>query len=192
LYDPNLWVYTAWDIGLYDHMSIVFYQVKGDWINFIDCYENQNYDVRHYIDIINSKPYEYAEHFLPYDAKRRDAFSEGSRIERAERDYGMSFSLLDPCRSIIEDINRVRREFYSVRIREETCGRLLQCLDCYRKEYDAKNGVFKDVPQRNEFLDMADAFRYAMMSIDKIGHKRTDVQHIIQPTYNHGGTAWMA
>jgi hypothetical protein len=36
-------------------------------------------------------------------------------------------------------------------IDEGRCGRLIDCLDNYRKEWDDRLGVFKDRPRHDEF-----------------------------------------
>lgn len=51
LYDPELPVYTAWDLGRKDSTAIWFWQKAGMEIRLIDYYENNlKDDIKHYIE----------------------------------------------------------------------------------------------------------------------------------------------
>jgi hypothetical protein len=50
IFDPNLPVFTAWDLGYSDDTAIWWFQVAGNEIRAIDYYENNRQDMRHYAE----------------------------------------------------------------------------------------------------------------------------------------------
>ena len=59
VYDPNLGVYTAWDIGWSDDTAIIFYQLFGKEIRIIDTISDNGRTVGDYITQLQQKPYKY-------------------------------------------------------------------------------------------------------------------------------------
>ena len=57
--DDNLEVETWWDLGMNDSTVITFAQRHNDEIRIIDCYENAGEGLEHYLNVIDSKPYNY-------------------------------------------------------------------------------------------------------------------------------------
>lgn len=55
IYDPDLPVHTAWDIGHSDDTAIWFWQVAGQEIRLIDYYANNREDIRHYLEQVYGK-----------------------------------------------------------------------------------------------------------------------------------------
>jgi len=194
VYDPEAYTYTAWDLGLRksDSMVIVYFQLVGDKINVIDYTEDYDQDITHYIDILNGKGYRYKTHFAPHDINKRDLLTNKTRLQRAEEDYGLVFQHIPISQSVIEDINFVRRNFYRVRINQENGGRLIACLDNYRKEWDVKNGIFKEKPLHNEYSNGADGFRIMMLSLDYIDTPKFFDKQQTEWTFNgNQSNAWM-
>lgn len=193
LYDPNLYTHTAWDLGISDSMAIVFFQLKGDFINIIDYIECNDEDIVYYIDLIKSKPYKYGTHFAPHDINKRDLLTKKTRLQRAQEEYGLKFQKLPQSKSVIEDINLVRRNFYRVRVNSEKCDRLIQCLDGYQKKWNTKYGVPSNMPADNEFIHGADAFRYMVLSLEFLEKAKISFNNLIAPVYNTRQTSggWM-
>lgn len=77
-WEPGLLVYTAWDIGVNDATTILFYQTIGDGtiIRIIDCLSNNNVGLDWYAKAIQDKPYRYGAHFAPADIKVREWVTE--------------------------------------------------------------------------------------------------------------------
>jgi hypothetical protein len=55
-------VHTAWDIGVHDSTTIIFFQTIGQTVRIIDCYENSKEGLEHYASVIQNKPYLYGTH----------------------------------------------------------------------------------------------------------------------------------
>lgn len=72
-YDPALPVSTAWDIGVDDYTSIWFMQENGRQVRAIDYFETSGEGADAIAEAaIKSKPYRYANHYLPHDVMVRE------------------------------------------------------------------------------------------------------------------------
>lgn len=73
LFENTAPVYTWWDLGIRasDTTVIWFVQFIEKEIWLIDYYENYGEGMKHYAELLASKGYNYAEHFLPPDANTR-------------------------------------------------------------------------------------------------------------------------
>jgi len=75
-HDPNLPVYTSWDLGILDPTAIWFFQIYGKEVRAIDHYEANNEPLAHYARILDEKKqqygYQYEKHFAPHDIAARD------------------------------------------------------------------------------------------------------------------------
>lgn len=85
LYDTNLPVYTAWDLGYSDHTSIWFYQVVMNEVRLIDYHEDRLKDVPHYCDYLKEKTkvrgFRYERHYVPHDAANKLQAAGGRSIQ---------------------------------------------------------------------------------------------------------------
>ena len=72
-YDPAALVWTAWDLGIRDATAIWFAQMVGREIRIIDYYEASGVDLGHYARELMAKPYAYAGHIVPHDARPRSS-----------------------------------------------------------------------------------------------------------------------
>lgn len=158
-------VHTAWDIGVRDQTSIIFFQVIGQSIRIIDSYENSKEGLEHYARIIQSKPYVYGKHIAPHDIKVREWGSGMSRIEKA-RELGINF-VLSTQLEIIDGIEAVRSAFTKIWIDKNKCENLIKSLESYRQEWDSKKKVYKSAPLHDWSSHFADAMRYLCVSLPK-------------------------
>lgn len=164
-WDPTQKVHTAWDIGIGDDTSIVWFQCCGNEVHFIDFYENHGEGLPHYAKIIKEKPYLYGTHFAPHDIKARE-FSTGlSRIQRAS-DLGIDFVVLDTLKiSFDAGIECTRGMFPRFWIDEKRCLQVIKSLENYRKQYDQAKEVYKEKPLHDKWSHCADCIRYACIAI---------------------------
>lgn len=158
-------VNSAWDIGVRDSTSIIFFQTIGQTVRIIDYYENSKEGLEHYVNVIKNKPYTYNKHFAPHDIAVKEWGSGLTRIEKA-KELGIKFTLA-PNISIMDGIESVRSSFSKIWIDEQRCQHLLKCLENYRQEYDHKTKVYKSVPLHSWASHGADAMRYLCLSLPK-------------------------
>lgn len=167
-WEPGLLTYTAWDIGVNDATSIIFFNVVGDGsvIRIIDCLSNNNLGLDYYVNIIKSKPYVYGKHFAPHDIKVREwGGGAVTRYEKA-RQLGIDFTLVDQV-GIIDGIENVWTHFNKFWIDAEKCRSLINALENYRKEWDDAKQMYLPKPVKSWANHYADALRYMCMSLHK-------------------------
>lgn len=161
-YNPALDVHTAWDLwwaGWWDDTAIWFYQIYGKEIRIIDYWEWNWYSMVEIINqIINKKWYTYWKHYAPHDIKVHEYSSWSTRLNTAKENW-LTFKVL-PKLTISDWINKVREIFSRCRFDEMKCKRWIDMLSKYQRQYDEKNGVFRDKPLHNDASNWADAFRY--------------------------------
>jgi len=166
-YEPRLEVNTAWDLGMGDNTSIIFYQQFHTEIRIIDYYENQGEGIPHYINYLREKDYLYGYHIAPHDIKVREMGTGKSRWEVA-RDLGLTFRIC-PNVQIDDGIEAARTVIPRCYFDEKRCSLLIEALRQYRKDYDEKNKVYKTRPLHDWSSHAADAFRYlALGTRDKV------------------------
>ncbi|MGP9826888.1 terminase [Ectopseudomonas khazarica] len=164
-YNPSLPVYTAWDLGMSDAMTIVFVQVAGREVHVIDYLEDSGEGFEYYAGELNKKGYRYAGHFGPHDLAVRELGTGKSRLETAAQ-HGIRFTLIPRVANQAEGINAVRLFlpvcwFAEPTLEDSASGgvdRLIDCLDNYRKEWDQKLGVYRDQPRHDWASHGAKAF----------------------------------
>ena len=180
-WDKEARVNLAFDPGYSDACALVFWQNIGQEIHIIDYYENSGEGLEHYIDIIKKKPYIYDRFFGPHDIENHH-MSTGLSIKDVGAKHGLSFITLPTLKmKLDEGIEAVRNLFPRVWIDEQKCGRLVKCLENYRKEFDVNYQVYKSRPLHNEYSHGADAFRYSCiaikMNIDSAKSDVTDTEY---------------
>jgi len=158
-------VHTAWDIGVRDSTCIIFFQVIGQTIRIIDCYEKSKVGLEHYANIIKGKPYTYGRHIAPHDIAVKEWGSGMTRIEKA-KELGINFITADNI-EIADGIEACRSLFSKIWIDENKCASLIKALQNYRQEYDIKKQIYQPRPLHDWSSHFADTFRYLAVSLPK-------------------------
>ena len=166
-WEPGFPVHTAWDLGMRDATTIIFFQTIGQTVRIVDYYENQDQGLEHYAKILQQKEYIYGKHIAPHDIAVRELGTGMSRLERA-RQLGISF-IVAPSLALEDGIESVRSTLSKIWIDERKGSRLIKAIENYRKEYDNKNRIYKSHPLHNEWSHGADALRYLCISLPKTG-----------------------
>lgn len=158
-------VHTAWDLGVRDSTTIIFFQTIGQTIRIIDCYEKSKEGLEHYIKVLESKHYVYGKHIAPHDIKVKEFGTGITRLEKA-RQLGITFTVASDV-SIIDGIEAVRTALGKIWIDENNCKDLIKALENYRQEFDSKKKVYKSHPLHDYSSHFADAMRYLCISLPK-------------------------
>lgn len=169
-YDGSAPVYTAWDLGIGDCTAIWFFQVVGREIHFIDHYENSGEDLGHYLAVLRSKPYNYATHYLPHDAKQRELQTNKTRVEFFTENGFANVSVLRPTNFTPgqDDIDMIARPKMSLCwFDSNKCQRGLECLRAYHYDYDEKNRILRAKPVHDWSSHSSSAFIYALMAVSE-------------------------
>lgn len=158
-------VHTAWDLGVRDATSIIFFQTIGQTVRVIDCYEKSKEGLEHYANILQSKPYTYGKHIAPHDIRVKEWGSGITRIEKA-RQLGIKFTIASDV-LIPDGIEAVRSNLNKMWFDEVKAAPLIKALENYRQEYDVKKKVYKNRPLHDWSSHFCDAMRYLSVSLPK-------------------------
>lgn len=161
-YDEAVPVFTAWDIGYRDDTAIWWFQVVRDEIHVIDFHASSGKSVQHYADIVNGKPYRYATHWLPHDARAKTLASGGkSVIEQlaATVTGGLAMFGIVPNLDVQDGIQAARVALGKTWFDEARCAEGLESLRAYQREFDEEKKVFRERPRHDWTSHAADAFR---------------------------------
>jgi predicted kinase len=170
IYDPNLDVHTAWDIGYSDDTAICFFQVHGKEVRIIDSYSNYNMTVPEYISILKEKPYRYGTHFFPWDANIKSVGSRQSYIDIA-KEYGIgNYKILENM-NVQLGIQNARNLLKNCYFNEDTTKELIKALINYHRKYDEKRKRFANDPDHDWTSHYSDSFRYVCMAINMLTNR---------------------
>ncbi len=156
-------VHSAWDLGVRDSTAIIFFQIIGQTIRIIDCYEGSKVGLEHYAKVLAQKEYQWGKHFGPHDIAVMELGSGITRIEKA-RQLGINFTVV-PKVGIEDGIEAVRSALSKIWIDQKECKALLNALENYRQEFDIKRKVYSAKPLHNWASNYADAMRYLAVAL---------------------------
>lgn len=165
-WESSFKVNTCWDLGVRDSTTIIFFQVIGQTVRIIDCYENSKVGLDHYAKILTQKPYQYGKHIAPHDIRVREFGSGMTRWEKAKQ-LGITFTIA-PDVSVEDGIESVRSSLSRIWIDENLGKPLVKAIENYRQEYDVKRKVYKDYPLHDWSSHWADSLRYLCISLPKM------------------------
>lgn len=161
LYDKNLPVFVAMDLGLNDDFVLLFWQMYRGENRIIHCYVNNQESLEHYVKYLRSMPYTYARFFAPHDIEHKELTLGMSRRKYLQL-MGISVVVLKKT-AIADGINAVRIMLKDTWI-DSSCQNVIESLEGYTKQWDEANGVWKEKPLHNKHSHIADAVRYMAMS----------------------------
>lgn len=167
-YDPNYPVYTAWDLGMADQTSVVFFQFfmgknNKPVIKIIDYYESNNLKNEAHIKFVQAKPYNYGWHFFPHDAGVRDS----DAIERIEkiRELGLTNSSVLKREPKEDGIGRVVSNLGRALVHSPMTETLVRKLKLYKRKFNGDTGDYMG-PEHKSESHAADATRYMFQAIE--------------------------
>jgi len=152
-------VHTAWDIGVTDFTSIIFYQVYPTRYHIVDFYENMGEGVQHYAEVLRKKGYTYGNHYGPHDLKAKNWVTEGKPTIEVARDYGINFQVVKKL-GIQDGIEAGRNVLSKCYFDEKRTRKLLNHLENYTKTWSKAMNVYLPTPKKDGHDHAADAFRY--------------------------------
>lgn len=158
-YSPSLPVVTAWDLGIGDSTAIWFAQFHASQARVIDYYETSGAGLDHYVKLLREKPYIYGAHVLPHDVDVQELGTGKSRLE-VLRGLGLGDITIAPKLPVDDGIQAVRAFLATAWFDEAKCGRGIESLRQYRRDFDEKGRTFRQRPLHDWTSHGADAMRY--------------------------------
>lgn len=163
-------VYTFWDLGMDDPTAIVFATIQHGEAKVIDYYENTGHDIKHYLDLIASKNYRYAGHYMPHDSKKRMGNTGTNILDFCRTQYGFEARAIPKTNSVRDDIEIVRRHLPSCKINMS-----LEVLLDHLTNYQWNPNTGKIL--HNEHSHGADAIRMMFMAM----HEKMINEYLLTP-----------
>lgn len=164
-------VYTTWDLGVNDQMSITFWQDLGPERRAIDYYENSGEGFDFYARVLKEKGYNYSEHHMPHDADhRRLGRNAKSARQHAEEAGIRPIRVLKRIATERDGIEASRGLLAQVWFDEARCEKLIACLDAYRREWDDKLSTWKDSPVHDDLSHGYKSFESAAIRPDRFAY----------------------
>ena len=180
-YDPTLPVSTAWDLGVADHSSIIFFQQKGTGVQIIDYHEERGHGLPHYIQMLEEKPYIYKDHFAPHDIDVQE-FGNGKTRREIAYQLGVRFKVV-PKLPVEEGIHAVTMLLPRCWIDTDHCKNLIDALRHYHRKYIDKNRMFRSKPVHDWSSHACDAMRYLVVGLQEINTRQTAPQSVADNDY---------
>lgn len=164
-------VNTVCDIGIGDSTAIFFYRKVGKEFHILHYHENSGEPLGYYMkyiqDIFRKNKWTMGKHYAPHDMNNREFASRGRTrkelardgIEYGDKIYKMNFQIVAKL-GVDDGIQFVRDILPRCVFDEIPTKRGVECLEEYRKEWNDKQGCWRDNPLHNWASHGADAFRY--------------------------------
>jgi len=182
-YEPGVRVWVSWDLGMRDATALWFAQVVGREIHVIDYYEASGFDLRHFVKVIQQKPYIYHSHCLPHDAFHREQGTGKTRVETLQSLELPGDIIRAPDLRVDDGISAVRMLLPKCYFDKVKCARGIEALKLYRAQTNPKgadptqHAVLKPHPVHDWTSHAADSFRYLAITFDEqpsIGRPKGD------------------
>lgn len=165
-YNPNLPVFTAWDIGLEDHQVCWFFQLYGEEIRFIDLMADNNKSWDYWAQQLKHAGYGTPKVYLPHDGVKRSGDTLLSFRDKLVS-AGYEVVINTRTRNKYNDIQEVRAMFSRFKFNEERCAEGLDHLKRYRYEWLEERAIFTREAVHDEASHFADALREAVIAAKK-------------------------
>lgn len=162
---PSLEVYTFWDLGVDDSMTIWFMQIVGPQFRFIDYYENSGMGLVHYAKVLKDKPYVYGDHHMPHDAAVREMTNAEVAKSRKEVAIGLGIKPIIIAQrprdstAVLSGIEAARNLIPQCWFDEKKCWQGISALEGYHAEYDEEKKKLSNRPVHDWTSHAAEAFR---------------------------------
>jgi hypothetical protein len=170
-HDPNLPVYSSWDLGYRDDTAIWFYQIGRGEIRVIDFFAVSGADIYDIATTVMAKPYRYARHYLPHDAKAKSLQTGKSIIEQLAVHLDVAKLAVVPDIGVQSGIQAVRMTLPRIWFDAEKCRDGIEALRQYQREYDEDKKAYRQSPRHDWTSHPADAFRMLAVSWQETADK---------------------
>jgi len=166
--NPSAKVYTSWDLGVRDATSIWFFQLIGDWVNFIAYREYTNMGLDKMLPAIQREfeHWHFGTTILPHDLKQREATTAQVRWRIFEDlHFGDDHHILSNI-PVVETIASTRMNMFRARFNKAECKLGIERLRAAEYVKDGKTDTVQNKIRHDDASHGFDAFRYGMHYIE--------------------------
>ena len=170
-YNPDLPVYSSWDLGYRDDTAIWFYQLGRGEIRVIDFYAVSGENIHDIANVVLTKGYRYAKHYLPHDARAKSLQTGKSIVEQLAAHLDIAKLAVVPDIGLQNGIQATRLILPRVYFDAERCRDGIEALRQYQREYDEDKKAYRQNPRHDWTSHPSDAFRMLAVSWQEIADK---------------------
>lgn len=163
---PNIPVDVMWDLGVNDEQVAIFYQLRGLEIRVLDILHGNNQRFDYYVEQLRERYYQYGTIRLPHDGNKRSPDSLRSFRDVLESN-GYTVEVVPRTNDKLRDIQSARSIFPQCFFESEHCGKLLEALRIYRKQWNEERQAYDDKPYHDWSSNFADAFLGLAVSLPR-------------------------
>jgi hypothetical protein len=174
-HDSSLPTFTAWDLGYRDDTAVWFYQVARGEIRVIDFYAVSGANIHDIAKVVLERPYRYAKHLLPHDARAKSLQTGRSIVEQLAQHLDIAKLAVVPDIGLQSGIQAVRLTLPRVWFDAERCREGIEALRQYQREYDEDKRSFRESPRHDWTSHPADAFRMLAVSWQDVARPSASV-----------------
>lgn len=180
-HQPGHPVYTAWDLGVSDAMSIWFWQMVGKEIHVIDYFEDEEgkgmLGALEALGEDERRHYLYHTHFVPHDGSAKE-LSGRTRVQDL-MDYNRGRVHILERYGVQDGIHEVKKTIPKCYFDEDRTELGRDRLKTYQRKWDRKREIFLADPQHDESSHGADAFRSMAMGLRHVLNALPDEEEIL-------------
>lgn len=158
-------VHVLFDIGLNDLMVAWFFQYADGKINWVDLLFDHNREWGYYCQEIRQRGYEIGYIFTPHDGTRRSGDTLRSFNDEL-KSHRFKVETMPRPKSKLDVLNRTKPLFPLFHFDINKCGKGIEALEAYRREYDESKGIYKDEPLHDENSHFADSLGLIQPAIE--------------------------
>ena len=193
VWEPGAEVHTAWDLGIGDATSIIWWQIVGREPRIVEGYSSAGQGLSHYAEVLKAKAYTYGTNYLPHDAGHKQLGDHAGRsLAEQLGDYGIRNVEVLPRADVEPGIEETRQLLRIAWIEREKCAEALAAWKAYRREWDDKNRVWRPKPKHDWSSHYSDALRYlAAAWADRKG-SAAEMPRMPRVSWDSVGVGWMS
>lgn len=188
VYDANLKVFRAVDLGMNDTFSIGFFQIGPEEdVRIIGEYENNGHGLEFYAEVCQAISAKYGwklgATFVPHDAKVKELIADKTRFMAMQE---LGFQPILVAKHKLQDGIECCRQFLKRVVIDNSCQKCLLAIQNYRRKFDKNYSVYLETPVHDEYSHTADMLRYMAMGCKY--YRPTDIfvntYYNMQKSYN--------
>lgn len=189
LYDKNLPVHLAMDIGMNDLFVLGFFQVWRGEVRLIHEYVCNGKGLKHYVNYIYNTGYNVEDMYCPHDIAVRE-LNDGK--DRESKMQELNQELIDesgkgafenlivlpkiPVSDGVEMVRAMLNNFYI----DESCSYIHDCFLNFSKQWDERLEVWKDQPRKDDYIHGMDMIRYLAFADTMSNKAKTHTKETIR------------
>lgn len=191
-YDPQKPCTTFWDIGP-AHTRIWIAQSFPREYHIIDFIRGEMENLAFYVKELHERPYFYAKHHLPWDARARELGSGRTIEEQLKEAFGKDRVSVMKQTRVEDQIAAARAIFPLCWFDKDKCSEGIRGLRCYQYEYDSELRTYKRVPLHDWASHDASAFMNLAMSIRAEEPEKEEQRPVFRTSFGvtSSSGAWM-